>query len=183
VDAGREAGVRAGERVIVVPELPEGAMQDYLTATSDQLYRVPDDMPASTAAVLHVAYTTAHAALHHRAGLRTGETLLVTGAAGGVGSAVCQLGKAAGARVIAVATGADKAAACESFGADAVVDLERSPDPVAEVRDRTGGRGADVVVDVVGGAMFDQVRRSVAFEGRLVVVGFTDGTIPDAPAN
>ena len=180
VEAGPGCVVEAGRRVVVVPELPQGAMQQSLTVPEAQLFPVPDTMPFATAAVLHIAYSTAHAALHHRARLATGETLLVTGGSGGVGSAVVQLGKAAGAFVLATATGPRKAEACLSFGADGVVDLA-SEDVVARVRELTDGRGADVAVDVVG--LVEQLRRCIAFEGRLVAVGFAGGAIPDAPVN
>ncbi|HEU4567556.1 MAG TPA: NADPH:quinone oxidoreductase family protein [Marmoricola sp.] len=180
VETGPGCGVELGQRVVVVPELPEGGMQRSLTVPEGQLFPVPEAMPFGTAAVLHVAWSTAHAAVHHRAGLTAGEVLLVTGGSGGVGSAAVQLGKAAGAYVVATATGPRKAEACSSFGADAVVDLS-SEDLVSRVRQLTDGRGADVVVDVVG--LVEQLRRCVAFEGRLVVVGFAGGTIPQVPAN
>src|SRR5579875_708791 len=166
VDAGRTASVEPGQQVVVVPELPGGAFAESLTVPSDQLYPVPDEMPAEVAATLHVAYQTAHAALHRRANLRAGETLVVTGAA--------------------------KAAACRRWGAHEVIDLGGRPGTggaageavLAErVRAVTAGRGADVVLDVVGGGVFDQLRRAVAFEGRIVVVGFTGGAIGAVPAN
>ncbi|MST33334.1 alcohol dehydrogenase catalytic domain-containing protein, partial [Acidimicrobiaceae bacterium USS-CC1] len=106
VEVGPGAPVAVGQQVTVVPELPDGAFQETLTAPGDQLYPVPASMPVTVAAVLHVAYQTAHVALHHRGRLRTGDTLVVTGAAGGVGMAAVQLGRAAGARVVAVVTGA-----------------------------------------------------------------------------
>src|SRR5579875_291487 len=192
VDAGRTASVEPGQQVVVVPELPGGAFAESLTVPSDQLYPVPDEMPAEVAATLHVAYQTAHAALHRRANLRAGETLVVSGAAGGVGAAAVQLGVHAGARVVAVVTGAAKAAACRRWGAHEVIDLGGRPGTggaageavLAErVRAVTAGRGADVVLDVVGGGVFDQLRRAVAFEGRIVVVGFTGGAIGAVPAN
>jgi len=182
VEAGPGSSVEPGQRVVVVPELPEGGLQRSLTVPAAQLFPVPEAMPFATAAVLHVAYATAHAALHHRAHLANGETLLVTGGAGGVGSAAVQLGKAAGAYVVATATGPRKAEACLAFGADEVVDLS-TMDAVERVRSLTGGRGADVVLDVVGGELFEWLRRCVAFEGRLVVAGFAAGALPQVPAN
>lgn len=170
---------RVGERVLVVPELPEGALQESLTLPDEQVYPVPDTMPVATAAVLHIAYATAHAALHHRAGLRCGELLLITGAAGGVGSAAIQLGKAAGASVVALASGPAKAEACRDLGADHVLD-PHDPDLVERVRSLGG---AEVALDVVGGELFDRVRRCLAFEGRLVTLGFAGGTVPQAPVN
>ncbi len=182
VEAGTGSAVRAGERVIVVPELPDGAMQEHLTVTEAQVYPVPDAMPVATAAVLHIAYTTAHVALHRRASIAAGQTLLVTGGAGGVGSAVIQLGKAAGAHVVAAATGPAKTAACLAFGANAAIDLS-TQNVVDQVRELTGGRGADIVVDVVGGELFQQLGGCVSFEGRIVTIGFTSGTIPAIKIN
>lgn len=190
VEVAPGAAVAPGQRMAVVPELPEGALQEHLTVPESQLFPVPEDMPTSTAAVLAIAYQTAHVALFRRGGLAPGERVLVTGAAGGVGMATVQLAVAAGARVSAVVAGAAKAAACTRWGADEVVDLA---DPalgpggteavVDRVRERTDGRGADLVVDVVGGDLLHALRRCVAFEGRIVVVGFTSGSIPSVPAN
>jgi NADPH:quinone reductase len=111
-EAGPDAGLSPGQHVLVVPELPNGALQESITATAAELYPVPDAMPVTVAAALHIAYQTAHVGLHHRAALQPGERLLVTGGAGGVGSAAVQLGRAAGAFVIATATGQRKADAC-----------------------------------------------------------------------
>jgi NADPH2:quinone reductase len=172
----------AGDAVIAVPELPDGALQERLTLPDAQLFPVPSALAPDIAAVLHIAYATAHVGLHHRAGLRAGETVLVTGAAGGVGLAAVQLAAAAGARVIATATGAAKRDACLRAGAELAVEAD-DPDLVANVREATDGRGADVILDVVGGDPFERLRRCVAFEGRIVLVGFTAGTIPTVPAN
>ncbi|MCG6499989.1 zinc-binding dehydrogenase, partial [Kitasatospora sp. A2-31] len=134
------------------------------------------------AAALHIGHQTAWFALHRRAALRPGETLLVHAAAGGVGSAAVQLGRAAGARVIAVVGGPAKAAVAKELGADLVVDRSAG-DFVAAVKEATGGRGADVVFDPVGGAAFTGSTKCVAFEGRIVVVGFASGGIPAPPLN
>ncbi|MGH3440077.1 MAG: NADPH:quinone oxidoreductase family protein, partial [Sciscionella sp.] len=183
VESGQRSAFATGQRVLVVPELPDGALRESLTVPDGQLYPVPDSMPLRTAAVLHIAYQTAHLSLHHRGRLRAGDTLLVNGAAGGVGSAAVQLGRAAGAYVIATATGPRKAAACLRSGADRAIDLSGDGDLVEQVRAATDGRGADVIVDVVGGDLFDRLRHCVAFEGRIVVVGFTGGSIATAPTN
>jgi NADPH2:quinone reductase len=180
--AGPGSALSPGDAVIVVPELPDGALQERLTVPDAQLFAVPPALAPDLAAVLHIAYTTAHVALHHRAGLRAGETVVVTGAAGGVGLAAVQLAVAAGARVIATAGGAAKREACVRAGAELAVEAG-DPDLVAIVREATGGRGADVIVDVVGGEPFAALRRCVAFEGRVVLVGFTAGTLPEVPAN
>jgi NADPH2:quinone reductase len=139
-------------------------------------------MSDEKAASLYITYQTGHVGLHRRAHLKAGEWLLVHAGAGGVGSAAIQLGKAAGAKVIATAGGAHKVEVCKQLGADHAIDYT-SEDFVSVVKELTGGRGADVIYDPVGGDIFDQSRKCIAFEGRLVVVGFTSGRIPDAPAN
>lgn len=138
LEADKTASVVVGQRVVVVPELPNGSFQEVLTVPSTQLYPVPDEMPVTVAAVLHIAYQAAHVALHHRAGLRAGETLIVTRAAGGVGMAAVQLGRAAGAPVVAVVIGPAEAAACREWGADEVIDLA-SGDLAGRLRAVTGG--------------------------------------------
>jgi NADPH:quinone reductase len=183
IQAGSGAGLAVGQSVLVVPELPGGALQEHLTVPAGQVYPVPESMPAAHAAVLHIAYQTAHMALHHRAGLQPAETVLVTGAAGGVGSAAIQLAAAAGATVLGAVTGAAKVSACRDFGAHQVVDLAAEANPATWVREATGGHGADVIVDVVGGADFAWVRRCAAFEGRVVIAGFTSGSFGVMPAN
>jgi NADPH:quinone reductase len=182
-EAGEGSGFAAGDAVLVVPELPNGALQEMITVPTAQVYPVPATMPVTDAAVLHIAYQTAYVALHRRARLSPGEVLLVTGAAGGVGTAAVQLGRAAGARVVAAVTGPLKAAACRELGADEVIDLRAEPSPAARIRELTGGQGVDVVVDVVGGDAFDWIRRCVGFEGRVVVTGFTSGSFGAIPAN
>jgi NADPH2:quinone reductase len=161
--------------------LPRGGLADHTILAADQALALPDGMPSTDAAAMFNTYHTAHVGLHRRAGLRAGETLLVHGGAGGVGSAAIQLGKAAGARVIATAGGASKVDVCRSLGADVAVD-HSAADFVAVVKEVTNGRGADVVWDPVGGDIFDASRRCIAFEGRLVVVGFASGRIPQVPA-
>jgi NADPH:quinone reductase len=180
---GPGCSVAPGDRVIVVPELTSGAYRELTTVPETEIFPSPAGIDPIIAATLHIAGVTAHAALHHRAGLRAGEWVLVTGTAGGVGSAAIGLARAAGAHVVALATGAAKAAACREMGADVVVDLAEPHDLPAVVRGATDGRGADVVVENVGGALFDRVRRCVAFEGRIVIVGFTSGVVPEVPVN
>ena len=139
-------------------------------------------MPAAKAASMLITYQTGYVGLHRRARLQAGETLLVHAGAGGVGTAAIQLGKAAGARVIATAGGPDKVQVCRDLGADVVIDY-LAEDFVAVVKDVTEGRGADVVYDSVGGDITDRSRKCIAFEGRLLIVGFAGGTIPTVPAN
>ncbi|MFJ3493551.1 NADPH:quinone oxidoreductase family protein [Streptomyces sp. NPDC086091] len=169
-----------GRRVIANPALPYGGFATYAVADAAALLPAPDALDDAEAAALHIGYQTGWFGLHRRARLEAGETLLVHAAAGGVGSAAVQLGKAAGATVIGVVGGADKAAVARELGCDVVID-RRAEDVIAAVKEATGGRGADVVYDPVGGEAFTQSTKVVAFEGRIVVVGFASGTIP-APA-
>jgi NADPH:quinone reductase len=174
--------VETGQRVIGGPSGGPGAFAEYALMDADGAWPVPEGMSDEKAAALYLTYQTGHVGLHRRAHLQPGEWLLVHAGAGGVGSAAIQLGKAAGAKVIATAGGARKVEVCRELGADHVVDYT-SEDFVAVVKEVTGGHGADVVYDPVGGDVFDRSRKCIAFEGRLVVVGFTSGRIPEAPAN
>ncbi|MEE1802167.1 NADPH:quinone oxidoreductase family protein [Streptomyces sp. NPDC101062] len=171
-----------GRRVIATPELPNGGLAQYVVADEAALLPAPDTLDDAEAAALHIGYQTGWFALHRRAAIRPGETLLVHAAAGGVGSAAVQLGKAAGATVIGVAGGRNKTAVAREMGCDVVID-RRTDDIVAAVKEATGGRGADVVYDPVGGDAYTASARSVAFEGRIVVVGFASGTIPSPALN
>jgi len=171
-----------GRRVIANPALPYGGFADYAVADAAALLPAPDSLDDAEAAALHIGYQTGWFGLHRRARLEAGETLLVHAAAGGVGSAAVQLGKAAGATVIGVVGGADKAAVARELGCDVVID-RRSQDVVAAVKEATGGRGADVIYDPVGGEAYTQSTKVVAFEGRIVVVGFASGTIPSPGLN
>ncbi|NUT33631.1 MAG: NADPH:quinone oxidoreductase family protein [Hamadaea sp.] len=175
-------GVTAGARVIGTPALPHGALAEYAVLDAADVFPAPEALDDAEAAALHIAYQTGWFALHRRAGLRPGETLLVHAAAGGVGSAAIQLGKAAGATVIAVVGGPDKVDVAKNLGADVVVD-RREHDFVAAVKEATGGRGADVVFDPVGGDVYTGSARCVAFEGRILVIGFAGGTVPAPPLN
>ncbi|MEQ8147894.1 NADPH:quinone oxidoreductase family protein [Streptomyces sp. OP7] len=171
-----------GRRVIANPALPHGGLAEYALADAAALLPAPDALDDAEASALHIGYQTAWFALHRRARLEAGETLLVHAAAGGVGSAAVQLGKAAGATVIGVAGGAAKAAVARELGCDVVID-RREQDVVAAVKEATGGRGADVVFDPVGGDAYTQSAKTVAFEGRIVIVGFASGTIPSPGLN
>jgi NADPH2:quinone reductase len=170
-------GLDAGTRVITPAALPGGAFAEYAVVPAAGILPAPDSLDDAEAAVFHIGYQTGWFGLHRRAGLRPGETLLVHAAAGGVGSAAVQLGKAAGATVIGVVGGPDKAKVARELGADVVVD-RYTEDFVAVVKEATGGRGADVVYDPVGGDSYTRSTKCIAFEGRIVVVGFAGGTIP-----
>lgn len=171
-----------GRRVIANPALPHGGFAEYAVADAAAVLPAPESLDDAEAAALHIGYQTGWFGLHRRAGLEAGETLLVHAAAGGVGSAAVQLGKAAGARVIGVVGGADKVAVARDLGCDVVVD-RRSEDVIGAVKEATGGRGADVIYDPVGGEAYDQSAKVVAFEGRIVVVGFASGRIPSPALN
>jgi NADPH2:quinone reductase len=171
-----------GDRVIGNPALPSGALAEYALMDQVEAQPAPAALDDAEAASLHVAYQTGHVALHRRAKLQPGETLLVHAAAGGVGSAAVQLGKAAGAKVIAVVGGAEKAEVAAKLGADIVIDRKQQ-DFIAVVKEATGGRGVDVAYDPVGGEAYTGSARCMAFEGRLLVIGFAGGTIPAPPLN
>lgn len=166
-----------GARVISPAMLPGGAFAEYAVVPVAGVLPAPESLDDAAAAAFHIAYQTGWFGLHRRAALRPGETLLVHAAAGGVGSAAVQLGKAAGATVIGVVGGPDKAAAARELGADIVVDRHRE-DFVAVVKEATAGRGANVVYDPVGGESYTRSTKCIAFEGRIVVVGFASGTVP-----
>lgn len=172
-------GFKPGDRVTTV--LETGAFAEQVVAPAERAIAIPDQMDFATAAALPIAYGTAHAALAWRAAMRPGETLLVLGAAGGVGLAAVEIGKAMGARVIAAARGAERLRIAREHGADHVIDYETDI-MKARVRDATGG-GVDVVFDPVGGSIGEQALRLLNWEGRLVVVGFAAGPIPQLPAN
>ncbi|MFD5427646.1 NADPH:quinone oxidoreductase family protein [Streptomyces sp. NPDC127084] len=171
-----------GRRVIATAALPHGGFAEYAVAPAAGVLPAPEALDDAEAAALHIGYQTGWFGLHRRAHLKEGETLLVHAAAGGVGSAAVQLGKAAGATVIGVVGGADKAAVARELGCDAVID-RHSDDLVAAVKDATGGRGADVVYDPVGGDAYAKSAKCVAFEGRILVVGFASGAIPSPALN
>jgi NADPH:quinone reductase len=171
-----------GDRVIGNPALPHGALAEYALMDQVEAQPAPASLDDVEAAALHIAYQTGHVALHRRAHLQPGETLLVHAAAGGVGSAAVQLGKAAGAKVIAVVGGAEKADVATKLGADIVIDRTKQ-DFVAVVKEATGGRGVDVAYDPVGGQAYTGSARCLAFEGRLLVIGFAGGTVPAPPLN
>ncbi|WP_254339815.1 zinc-binding dehydrogenase [Micromonospora sp. A3M-1-15] len=176
------AGFAAGDRVLGGAALPHGGFGEFALLEAATTFPAPAALDDAEASALYIGYQTGWFGLHRRAALRAGETLLVHAAAGGVGSAAVQLGKAAGARVIGVVGGPEKAAVAHALGADVVVD-RRDEDFVEVVRAETGGRGADVVYDPVGGDTYQRSTKCVAFEGRILVVGFAGGRIQSAALN
>lgn len=179
---GAAASVPVGTRVIAQPVLPAGGFAERALVRAAAARPAPEALDDAQAAALHIGYQTGWFGLHRRARLASGETLLVHAAAGGVGSAAVQLGKAAGARVIGVVGGEAKAATARELGCDLVVD-RRTDDLVAVVKEATGGLGADVVYDPVGGDAYAKSVKCVAFEGRIVVVGFASGAVPTPGLN
>jgi NADPH:quinone reductase len=171
-----------GERVFGPVAMPHGGYAQRAVLRSWHPW--PEGMTAAQASGFFVAYQTGWCALHHRTTLRSGETLLVHAAAGGVGAAAVQLGLAAGARVIATVGSADKAEVARRLGAHEVIVLSEGADAlIPAVKELTDGRGADVIYDPVGGDTFDASRRVTAWEGRILVIGFAGGRIADAPTN
>jgi NADPH2:quinone reductase len=172
--------LRVGDRVMYRGQF--GSLAEERLADAQDLTVLPQDIGWQDAAAMPIAYTTALHGLQDRADLQPGETVLVLGAAGGVGIAAIQVAKAMGACVIAVAGGAAKGISCKAAGADVVID-HQSTDLRAAIREATDGRGADVVVDTVGGGQADASLRGLARNGRYLVVGFASGSIPALAAN
>jgi len=173
-------GFAPGDRVLASAGL--GAFAERAAVPARGARRMPEGMSFDEGAAFPIVYPTSYAGLVHRARLRAGETLLVHAAAGGVGIAAVQIGKALGARVIATAGGADKLEVARRAGADVAIDY-RGGDWADRVRDATGGRGADVIYDPVGGDVFDASLKCIAWNGRLLVIGFASGRIPEVKLN
>jgi NADPH2:quinone reductase len=182
VEIGTEVNhLTPGQRVLAVLRFGGGYAEE-IAVNAKAVVPIPDSMDFITAAAFPVAYGTSHFALTHRGHLRRGETLLVLGAAGGVGLTAVEIGKQLGARVIAAAGGPEKLTVAREHGADELIDYQR--ESIRDrVRDLTGGLGADVVYDPVGGDAFDQALRAVNWEARMLVIGFAAGRIQSVPAN
>ncbi len=172
--------IKEGDRVMAAPGL--GAFAEFVMAPAASIRRIPNNMDFPTAAAFPMVYTTSYYALKQRGQLQAGETLLVLGAGGGVGMAAVELGKIMGARVIAAAGSAEKLAFAKKLGADELVDYSDG-ELKEKVKELTGGAGADVIYDPVGGDLFDQCCRCINWNGRLLVIGFTSGRIPACKAN
>ena len=171
---------RAGDRVIAIT--PHGGYAEQVVANVDRCVPMPATMPYEQGAAFPVVFGTSHIALWHRARLRAGETLVVHGASGGVGLTAVAIGKQLGATVIATASSPEKLAVAQEHGADYLIDTRRE-DVRSRIKELTGGRGADVIYDPVGGELFAASLRAIAFEGRILVIGFAGGTVPQIPAN
>lgn len=182
IETGAEVThLRPGQRVLAVLRFGGGDAEE-IAINADAVVPIPNTMDYVTAAAFPVAYGTSHFALTHRGHLKSGENLLVLGAAGGVGLTAVEIGKQLGARVIAAAGGPEKLAVAREHGADELIDYTKE-----SIRDRvrelTQGLGADVVYDPVGGDAFDQALRAVNWEARMLVIGFASGRIQSVPAN
>lgn len=170
--------VAVGDRVAALLQL--GGYAERVGVHESAVMTLPDGISSADACALLVAYGTSHYALKQRGRLKAGETLCVIGAAGATGVAAVQIGKAMGARVIAVASSEDKRQIARDAGADVVIGYDNLKDALKEA---TGGKGVDVAFDPVGGEAFDALSRSMAWDGRLLVIGFASGTIPKLPVN
>lgn len=173
-------GFAAGDRVLATPGI--GGLAEQVVVKAGGLRRIPDNMDFNTAAGFAMVYTTSYHALKQRARLQAGETLLVLGAAGGVGLTAVELGKLMGARVIAAAGSDEKLEFVRQLGPDELINYGDG-ELREKVKALTGGRGADVIYDPVGGDLFDQCCRCINWNGRLLVIGFTSGRIPEYKAN
>ena len=174
------ANVKPGDRVIAFLGL--GGFAEQAVAKADGLIPIPDGVDDDVASSFTMAYGTSHHAVVDRGGLKAGETMLVLGAAGGVGLAAVEIGKAIGARVIAAASSDDKLAVCRERGADETINYA-SCDLREAIKAATGGKGPDVIYDPVGGVYAEPAFRSIAWRGRYLVVGFANGEIPRLPFN
>jgi NADPH:quinone reductase len=174
------AGFTPGDRVMATPDF--GGFAEEVVTRASNVVRLPDAIDYVSAAALAIAYGTAYGALCWAGRLHPGETLVVHGAAGGVGLATVECGRALGARVIATARGPDRLKLAQAHGAAAVIDTA-SEDVRTRIKELTDGRGADVVFDPVGGDLFTASLRSIAWSGRILLVGFASGQIPQIPAN
>jgi NADPH2:quinone reductase len=174
-------GLARGDRVMASAREGGGFAEEYVAA-AEKVHKIPDNMDFATAAGFIIGYGTAYFALKYRGALQAGETLLVNGAAGGVGLSTIQVGKALGAKVIACASSPEKLALAKSYGADLVVDYTNEVVKDAAMA-FTAGKGVDVVFDPVGGDAFNQAMRAVGWHARMLIVGFASGAWQQIPAN
>lgn len=174
------AGIAVGDRVAA--SCGHGGFAEKVAVAASSVFAVPDGVDLTVASAIITTYGTSYHALRDRARLQPGESLLVLGAAGGVGLAAVELGAAMGAEVIAAASSEAKLATCRSHGANVTVDYTQT-DLKAWVKEHTGGRGVDVVYDPVGGDLAEPALRSMAWDGRFLVIGFAAGEIPRVPLN
>ncbi len=172
--------LKPGDRVMALTGW--GSFAEQVAVPNYNVLPIPESMDFTVAAAFSMTYGTSMHALKQRANLQPGETLLVLGASGGVGLAAVEIGKALGARVIAAASSAEKLEVARNAGADELINYTDTS-LKDEIKRLTNGNGADVIYDPVGGDLFDQAIRSIAWNGRLLVVGFASGRIPELPVN
>lgn len=172
--------LKPGDRVMALTGW--GSFAEQVAVPGYNVMPIPKGIDFNSAAAFGMTYGTSMHALKQRANLQPGETLLVLGASGGVGLAAVEIGKAMGARVIAAASSAEKLEVAKAAGADLLINYSESS-LKEKVKELTGGQGADVIYDPVGGDLFDEAIRSIAWNGRLLVVGFASGRIPELPVN
>ncbi len=173
-------GIEIGMRMLCM--VGHGGMAEEIVVPAKALVPVPEGMDYNTAAAVMLTYGTSYHALKQRAALQPGETLLVLGAAGGVGLAAVELGALMGARVIAAASTDEKLALAREYGASETINYSETS-LKEQIKTLNKGKGVDVIYDPVGGELFDDCLRSLAWRGRLLVIGFASGDIPKAPAN
>ncbi|HRF43918.1 MAG TPA: NADPH:quinone oxidoreductase family protein [Candidatus Competibacteraceae bacterium] len=173
-------GIKVGDRIIAIT--PYGGYAEQVVVNTNRCVPMPAAMSWEEGAAFPVVFGTSHIALWHRARLGAGETLVVHGASGGVGLTAVAIGKRLGAVVIATASSPEKLEVAREHGADYLINTS-TEDVRTRIKELTGGRGADVVYDPVGGELFTASLRSIAFEGRILVIGFAGGTVPQIPAN
>jgi NADPH:quinone reductase len=176
---GKVQRLAADDRVMAI--LACGGLAEYAVAPAAETWRIPDGMDFATAGAFPIAYVSSHVAIRWQGRLEPGETLLVLGAAGGVGLAAVEIGKAIGARVIAAASSAERLKIAAEHGAEATIDYAKE-DLTERVMALTGGNGADVCFDPVGGPLFDKALSSLGWGGRILLIGFVGG-VPQIPAN
>ena len=182
-------GWNVGDEVIAM--VGHGGFREQVIVSSMQIFKKPSSMDFTTASCFTLTYGTSHYALKDRAQLKEGETLLVLGAAGGVGISAIEIGKAIGAKVVAAASSDEKLAVCKEYGADEVINYGgydlTNKDQIKEFRSEiaktSGGKGPDVIYDPVGGNFTEPALRSIAWGGRFLVIGFASGPIPKIPLN
>jgi NADPH2:quinone reductase len=172
--------VKAGDPVMAYTGI--GCFAEEVIAPAEKVMRMPEGMSFEVAAAFTLTYGTSWHAIRDRAALQPGETMLVLGAAGGVGLSAVEIGKAIGARVIAAASTDDKLAICREHGADATINYEKE-DLREAIKRETGGKGPDVIYDPVGGRFAEPAFRSIGWRGRYLVIGFAAGQIPSLPLN
>ncbi|MFD1039830.1 NADPH:quinone oxidoreductase family protein [Virgibacillus byunsanensis] len=181
-EVGEGVDSELGQRVLATTGLPNGGFTEWAIVNEENIYPLADELPYNQAASMYITYHTAYYALKKKAQLKEGEILLVHAGSGGVGSAAIQVGKVLGAKVIATAGSDEKVKICKKMGADVAINY-RDEDFVKVVKEETEGHCADVIFDPVGGDVFHKSRKCIAFDGRLLLIGFASGTIPDVPTN